>query len=225
MRICPAIQKDLRIVLMVKDLFKAEVFQPLHSPPHPPPPPPPPPAPDLWLADRVSLRKAGERGKKGIRGPKGHRGDQGAPGLDAPCPLVCPWSAVRPAGEGNRRLALGNLLPGCSVRWLPFASGVYAIISLEAFNPRPPSYFPVNAAIHLQSPSGLLSLSPRRVHHCSHGNKFSAPYSPTEQPVTSRDSADLRGSKVNRVSLASTGWMPRALWETMAYLYQGAGTK
>lgn len=81
----------------------------------------------LWM--RCCLQ--GERGKKGIRGPKGHRGDQGAPGLDAPCPLVCPWSAVQPAGEGNRRLALGNVLPGCSVRWLPFASGVYVIISLE----------------------------------------------------------------------------------------------
>lgn len=31
----------------------------------------------------------GERGKKGSRGPKGDKGDQGAPGLDAPCPLVC----------------------------------------------------------------------------------------------------------------------------------------
>lgn len=30
--------------------------------------------------------------------------------------------------------------------------------------------------------------------------------------LANRDSADLRGSKVNRVSLASTGWMPRALW-------------
>lgn len=31
----------------------------------------------------------GERGKKGSRGSKGDKGDQGAPGLDAPCPLVC----------------------------------------------------------------------------------------------------------------------------------------
>lgn len=31
----------------------------------------------------------GERGKKGNRGVKGDKGDQGAPGLDAPCPLVC----------------------------------------------------------------------------------------------------------------------------------------
>lgn len=31
----------------------------------------------------------GERGKKGNRGAKGDKGDQGAPGLDAPCPLVC----------------------------------------------------------------------------------------------------------------------------------------
>lgn len=35
----------------------------------------------------------GERGKKGSRGSKGDKGDQGAPGLDAPCPLVCPVSS------------------------------------------------------------------------------------------------------------------------------------
>lgn len=34
----------------------------------------------------------GERGKKGNRGAKGDKGDQGAPGLDAPCPLVCQLS-------------------------------------------------------------------------------------------------------------------------------------
>lgn len=32
----------------------------------------------------------GEKGKKGKKGPKGEKGEQGAPGLDAPCPLVCP---------------------------------------------------------------------------------------------------------------------------------------
>lgn len=31
----------------------------------------------------------GEKGKKGKKGPKGEKGEQGAPGLDAPCPLVC----------------------------------------------------------------------------------------------------------------------------------------
>lgn len=36
----------------------------------------------------------GERGKKGGRGAKGDKGDQGAPGLDAPCPLVCQWFHV-----------------------------------------------------------------------------------------------------------------------------------
>ncbi|KAI4572579.1 hypothetical protein MJG53_006079 [Ovis ammon polii x Ovis aries] len=31
----------------------------------------------------------GEKGKKGKKGPKGEKGEQGAPGLDAPCPLLC----------------------------------------------------------------------------------------------------------------------------------------
>lgn len=43
----------------------------------------------------------GERGKKGNRGVKGDKGDQGAPGLDAPCPLVCWWSVVKPGGRGE----------------------------------------------------------------------------------------------------------------------------
>lgn len=37
-----------------------------------------------------SLYPQGEKGKKGKKGPKGEKGEQGAPGLDAPCPLVCP---------------------------------------------------------------------------------------------------------------------------------------
>lgn len=36
------------------------------------------------------LYPQGEKGKKGKKGPKGEKGEQGAPGLDAPCPLVCP---------------------------------------------------------------------------------------------------------------------------------------
>lgn len=36
-----------------------------------------------------SLYPQGEKGKKGKKGPKGEKGEQGAPGLDAPCPLVC----------------------------------------------------------------------------------------------------------------------------------------
>lgn len=53
-----------------------------------------------------SLYPQGEKGKKGKKGPKGEKGEQGAPGLDAPCPLVCPncelgiasqpWKAVVP---------------------------------------------------------------------------------------------------------------------------------
>lgn len=35
------------------------------------------------------LYSQGEKGKKGKKGPKGEKGEQGAPGLDAPCPLVC----------------------------------------------------------------------------------------------------------------------------------------
>lgn len=35
------------------------------------------------------LYPQGEKGKKGKKGPKGEKGEQGAPGLDAPCPLVC----------------------------------------------------------------------------------------------------------------------------------------
>lgn len=46
----------------------------------------------------------GERGKKGNRGVKGDKGDQGAPGLDAPCPLVCWWSDVEPRGTGKEHL-------------------------------------------------------------------------------------------------------------------------
>lgn len=37
-----------------------------------------------------SFYPQGEKGKKGKKGPKGEKGEQGAPGLDAPCPLVCP---------------------------------------------------------------------------------------------------------------------------------------
>ena len=91
----------------------------------------------LWM--RCCLQ--GERGKKGIRGPKGHRGDQGAPGLDAPCPLVCPWSAVQPAGEGKGRSPEYTHPPLVSVprrcggslfwHWLPFASGIYVVINLK----------------------------------------------------------------------------------------------
>jgi len=38
----------------------------------------------------TTLYPQGEKGKKGKKGPKGEKGEQGAPGLDAPCPLVCP---------------------------------------------------------------------------------------------------------------------------------------
>lgn len=48
----------------------------------------------------------GERGKKGNRGVKGDKGDQGAPGLDAPCPLVCWWSDV--SAERQREGALSQ---------------------------------------------------------------------------------------------------------------------
>lgn len=51
---------------------------------------------DLWLNEGglkfvflIHCCLQGERGKKGNRGAKGDKGDQGAPGLDAPCPLVC----------------------------------------------------------------------------------------------------------------------------------------
>ena len=36
-----------------------------------------------------SLPLQGVRGNRGRKGPKGAKGEQGAPGLDAPCPLVC----------------------------------------------------------------------------------------------------------------------------------------
>lgn len=46
----------------------------------------------------------GEKGKKGKKGPKGEKGEQGAPGLDAPCPLVCltPGTVSRCLCEGIR---------------------------------------------------------------------------------------------------------------------------
>lgn len=49
----------------------------------------------LWLEKVLKaltkpLCPQGEKGKKGKKGPKGEKGEQGAPGLDAPCPLVCP---------------------------------------------------------------------------------------------------------------------------------------
>lgn len=48
----------------------------------------------LWAEKIIDLTKPlypqGENGKKGKKGPKGEKGEQGAPGLDAPCPLVCP---------------------------------------------------------------------------------------------------------------------------------------
>lgn len=50
-----------------------------------------------------SLYPQGEKGKKGKKGPKGEKGEQGAPGLDAPCPLVCPnvrAGGSLPAGVG-----------------------------------------------------------------------------------------------------------------------------
>ncbi len=51
-------------------------------------------APLYLIRHILSLTKIlcpqGEKGKKGKKGPKGEKGEQGAPGLDAPCPLVCP---------------------------------------------------------------------------------------------------------------------------------------
>lgn len=48
------------------------------------------------------LYPQGEKGKKGKKGPKGEKGEQGAPGLDAPCPLVCPNAR---AGKASRPLS------------------------------------------------------------------------------------------------------------------------
>lgn len=48
----------------------------------------------------------GERGKKGGRGAKGDKGDQGAPGLDAPCPLVCQWFNVADQESKGRNTLL-----------------------------------------------------------------------------------------------------------------------
>lgn len=48
------------------------------------------------------LYPQGEKGKKGKKGPKGEKGEQGAPGLDAPCPLVCPNCEVEITSQLRR---------------------------------------------------------------------------------------------------------------------------
>lgn len=55
----------------------------------------------------------GERGKKGNRGAKGDKGDQGAPGLDAPCPLVCQRVNV------ESKEAKGRTLENPTTLWFP----------------------------------------------------------------------------------------------------------
>ena len=55
-----------------------------------------------------SLYPQGEKGKKGKKGPKGEKGEQGAPGLDAPCPLVCPNCELEIASQPCRAVVPGK---------------------------------------------------------------------------------------------------------------------
>lgn len=66
-------------LLLAKPSFESLLFS------HPVPLPPPNKTCLLFKP----LYPQGEKGKKGKKGPKGEKGEQGAPGLDAPCPLVC----------------------------------------------------------------------------------------------------------------------------------------
>ena len=71
----------------------------------------------------IRCRLQGERGKRGNRGSKGDKGDQGAPGLDAPCPLVC--LAFNAAPRGQRKASLQELAAAGLIRAvLPLASGL-----------------------------------------------------------------------------------------------------
>lgn len=55
-----------------------------------------------------SLYPQGEKGKKGKKGPKGEKGEQGAPGLDAPCPLVCPSCELEISSQPCRAVVPGE---------------------------------------------------------------------------------------------------------------------
>lgn len=55
-----------------------------------------------------SLYPQGEKGKKGKKGPKGEKGEQGAPGLDAPCPLVCPNCELEISSQPCRAVVPGE---------------------------------------------------------------------------------------------------------------------
>lgn len=94
-----------------------------------------------------SLYPQGEKGKKGKKGPKGEKGEQGAPGLDAPCPLVCPICELEMAQPRRAGVRKGDEHPVAEQSQRPPDQ-----ISLKHGPPYSAAY------LHLDSKTGLQRL-------------------------------------------------------------------